>query len=857
MPTALSGQLPITEALPSLCAALLERHEAVLQAPPGAGKTTLVPLEMLSQPWLAPSDSILLVEPRRIAARAAAARMAELLGEQVGDRVGYRIRLETCVSAATRIEVLTEGILARRLQSDPALEGVGLIIFDEFHERNLDSDLGLALALQAREMFREEAPLKLLAMSATLDADRVAALLDDAPLITSKGRQYPVEIHYSAPHRLQDSIITPTVNTVLQALREQAGSVLVFLPGQAEIKRVARELAAKLEPEAAAINICPLYGALPLAHQQQAIAPAKEGQRKVVLATNIAETSLTIEGIHTVVDSGLSREAVFDTASGITRLTTRRIARSSAEQRAGRAGRLAPGACYRLWSEEQHRQLLAQAEPEILQADLAPLALQLLAWGVQDPAELSWLDVPPAAAYRQAIELLAACEAVVQTAEDSWQLSPQGLRLAQMPLHPRLAHMLLLAVDLDATELGALLAALLAERNPLATQGADLGHSLALLQGDRPCPPELRNWYRRTWEQARRYAKLSVALHQPRQLELALDRSELAGVLLAAAYPDRIARLRPGKDNTAYQLSNGRSAHLSAEDSLCGSPWLATAEVGGRRGESADRIYSATHLNAAAFEGVLAALVKSTEQVAWDHSRERFIAERRYMLGKLVLRTEPMKELPSQARTAALLALVRERGLQILPWTERLEQWRARVNLLRQQFGDESPWPDLSDEALLASLEQWLLPWLDPVQRLQDFARLDLPAILQALLPWPLPQELEQLAPERITVPSGSSVAIDYRQSPPVLAVKLQEMFGCEEGPRICAGRLALCLHLLSPARRPLQVTENLASFWRDAYAAVRKEMRGRYPKHPWPEDPVTAQATRHTTARQAAQSAQ
>ncbi|GAB3276827.1 ATP-dependent helicase HrpB [Parahaliea aestuarii] len=854
MPDTATSDLPIHEVLPQLRAALAAGTEAVLQAPPGAGKTTVVPLDLLHSDWLA-GGTILMVEPRRMAARAAAQRMAQLLDEPVGQAVGYRIRLDTCVSAATRIEVITEGILSRRLQSDPALDGVGLVIFDEFHERSLDSDLGLALALQARELFREaEAPLRLLAMSATLDGEAVAALLGNAPVITSKGRQYPVQVHYGSPYQLRDSIIAPLVDTVLRALHEQSGSVLVFLPGQAEIRRANSELAARLARHAG-VSVCPLYGGLSLSRQQAAIAPAAPGARKVVLATNIAETSLTIEGIHTVVDSGLERQALFDTGTGITRLATRRISRASAEQRAGRAGRLGPGACYRLWSEEQQRQLAPQATPEILQADLAPLALQLLAWGVQRPTELRWLDAPPAGPYRQALEVLAACDAVFSPAPGQWQLSPHGVRLAQMPLHPRLAHMLLLGCDIHAGELACLLAALLAERNPLADSGADLQRSMAVLLGDSPCPKALQGWYRRIWDQARRYARISSAIHQPRAVALQVAAEDALGVLLAAAWPDRIARLRSAADSAAYQLANGRSARLPAEDELCGETWLAVAEVGGRRGDSEDRIFSAVPLTGSAFDGVLSSLVEEREIVAWDDRSERFQARRTFSVGNIELRSESLQTVSAQARGRALLDMLQQRGLAVLPWTPALLQWRARVQLLHDEAaaaGTDNPWPDLSDAALLAGLEQWLLPWLDDVQRLSDFARLDLRSILQALLPWPQPLELERLAPERIAVPSGSSIAVDYSQSPPVLAVKLQEMFGCEDGPRICNGGVALCIHLLSPAGRPLQVTTDLASFWRNGYAEVRKEMRGRYPKHPWPEDPVSALPTRHTRARQA-----
>lgn len=851
-----TAQLPIHAVLPQLREALSARHEAVLQAPPGAGKTTAVPLALLDEAWLA-GQVVLMVEPRRMAARNAALRMADMLGEAVGETVGYRIRLDTCVGESTRVEVITEGILARRLQRDPELTGVGLVIFDEFHERSLDSDLGLALALQARELFREGTPLKLLAMSATLDGEAVAALLDDAPVITSKGRQYPVDIVYGAPYQLRDPIVPRVVDTVLRALRERAGSVLVFLPGQAEINRAARELTGALEGAPEPVQVCPLYGGLSLKRQQLAIAPAPPGQRKVVLATNIAETSLTIEGIHMVVDSGLAREAQFDAATGVTRLNTRRISRASAAQRAGRAGRLAPGACYRLWSEEQHRQLVAHASPEILHADLAPLALQLLAWGVRDPAELHWLDAPPAGPFQKALAILAACDAVLNPAPGQWQLTPHGVRLAQMPLHPRLAHMLLLGCDIHAGETACLIAAVLSERNPLQDGGADLNRTLAVLLGEVRCPPQYRGWFRRTWAQARRYARVSTGVHQPRDFALQVAAPDVTGVLLAAAYPDRLARLRPGADKGAYLLANGRSARLPAHDELCGEPWLATAEVGGRRGEAEDRIYSAVPLSEAYFDSALLSLVRSEDKVVWDDAKERFIAERRRCIGRIVVGSEALAEVPAAARADALLGVVRQRGLDILPWNKALRQWRSRVNLLHRQAaerGNGNPWPDLSDEGLLDTLQDWLLPWLDSVERLQDFARLDLRGALLALLPWPLPLELERQAPERIAVPSGSNVSVDYTASPPVLAVKLQEMFGCEDGPRICDGGLALSIHLLSPAGRPLQVTQDLASFWRNGYPQVRKEMRGRYPKHPWPEDPVGATPTRHTRARQAAE---
>jgi ATP-dependent helicase HrpB len=847
-----TSDLPIHEVLDALRLRLDQCDQAVLQAPPGAGKTTVVPLALLEEDWLG-GRKILVLEPRRVATRAAAMRMAQLLGEPVGQTVGYRIRLDTCVSERTRVEVITEGILTRMLQRDPGLEGVGLVIFDEFHERNLDSDLCLALALQGRELFREGPPLKLLVMSATLDGEAVSALLGQAPVVTSAGRQYPVEVRYGQPYQLREAITGPVVATVRRALSEQEGSILVFLPGQREIRAVARQLSAEIDtPTRERLLIAPLYGGLSLERQQQAMEPAPPGKRKIVLSTNLAETSLTIEGVQAVVDSGLVREAIFDPVTGMTRLATRRISRASATQRQGRAGRLGPGFCYRVWSEEQQQRLVPQSLPEILQADLAPMALQLLSWGVSDPQELAWLDPPPAAPYAQAVDILEVCGAVFRNESGVQQLTPHGVRLAQMPLHPRLAHMLLVGCDIHATETACLLAAVLSERNPIADQGLDMNHSLAVLMGEKRCVPELQHWFRRTWDQARRYARLAGEIHKPRDFAIGVEPEQVVGVLLASAYPDRIARLRPGGDGTHYQLSNGRSAVVPSEDDLAGTPWLAVAELGGRVGEPADRIYSATTLDPANFREILSTLVREEEQVEWDYRAEQFVAERRRLVGSILLSAEPLEEVSEQARSRALLGVVRKRGLGILPWTRALEQWRSRVSLLHGVFDAEAsnPWPDLDDRALLESLEDWLLPWLGEVRRLQDFQALDLKAILQAMLPWPLPLELEQLAPERLAVPSGSSIAIDYSQDPPVLAVKLQEMFGCEDTPAIAGGRVRLQLHLLSPAQRPLQVTQDLAGFWRSSYQEVKREMKGRYPKHPWPDNPMEAIATRHTRRR-------
>lgn len=845
--------LPILGILNQLKLCLAERDEAVLQAPPGAGKTTVVPLALLDQHWLA-GRKILVLEPRRIAARAAAQRMSELLEEKLGQTVGYRIRMDSCVGPDTRIEVITEGILTHRLQRDPGLDDVGLVIFDEYHERNLDSDLCLALALHGRELFREGPPLKLLVMSATLDGGAVAALLDNAPVITSSGRQFPVETLHTRPYQLRDSIVPPMVETILTALRERAGSILAFLPGQREISEVAKRLSVALQERGdSRVHLSVLYGGLSMERQQLAILPAPAGERKIVLSTNIAETSLTIEGISVVVDSGLVREPVFDPATGMTRLTTRRISRASAEQRQGRAGRQSPGACYRLWSVQQHERLESHTTPEILQADLAPMVLQLLSWGVGDPGELRWLQLPPPGPYSQALSILEQCGAAFRNNAGGFQLTPHGVRLAQMPLHPRLAHMLLVGCDIHATETACLLAAILSERNPLPAVGVDIAATVAVLMGESRCPPEYQGWFKRVWKQAGRFAKLASEVHKPRKFALHVEQEDVLGVLLASAYPDRIAHLETQANSLQYQLSNGRRAVLPEGDRLNGSEWLAVAEMGGLVGEPIDRIYCATGLNPANFSEILSPLVREEDHVEWDYRNERFRAERRKLVGCIQLSTAPLQQVSEKARADALLGVIRKKGLSaVLPWSQNLQQWRARVMLLHRTDGSggENPWPDLADETLLATLEEWLLPYLGSVRRLEDFQSLDMKSILRALLPWPLPLELERMAPERWAVPAGSNVSIDYTQDPPVLAVKLQEMFGCVETPTIADGRVALQVHLLSPAQRPLQITQDLAGFWRNGYKEVKREMKGRYPKHPWPDDPLQAVATSSTRKR-------
>ncbi|MDU9391261.1 ATP-dependent helicase HrpB [Pseudomonas sp. zfem002] len=834
--------LPIDVVLPALREALGQRHEAVLEAPPGAGKTTRVPLALLDEPWLA-GQTILMLEPRRLAARAAAERLASELGEKVGETVGYRIRLDSKVGPKTRFEVVTEGILARRLQDDPALDGVGLLIFDEFHERSLDADLALALSLNGRELLRDEPPLKILLMSATLEGERLSALLDDAPVISSEGRMFPVQMRWGRPFQPGEYIEPRVTDAVLQALDEESGSLLVFLPGQAEIRRVHQSLQDALG-ERADILLCPLHGELDLSAQRAAIEPAPAGTRKVVLATNIAETSLTIDGVRVVVDAGLARVPRFDPGSGMTRLDTQRISRASATQRAGRAGRLEPGVCYRLWSEAQHEQLAAYGTAEIIQADLAGLALQLNRWGVT-PAQLRWLDVPPAAAYGQAQDLLRRLGAL-----SGERLTAHGQAMAELPAHPRIAHLLLRGQDLGLSAMACDVAALLGERDILRGAGADLHSRLSLLSGETRAARGSQGGVQRARQLARQYRGLlrdkpGAAVSDPQH-------PRWLGALLALAYPDRVAQQRRA-GGAEYRLANGRAAQFGEVDALMKEAWLVVADLGSRQGQREERIYLAAELDPTLFDEVLAEQVSVVEQLEWDEKENVLRAERQRKVGELILAREPLTGLDDEARARALLDLVRRKGLALLPWTPELRQWQARVALLRQldlASGGSSEWPDLGDDALLATLADWLQPYLGKVTRLSHFANLDLASILRNLLPWPLPQRLDEWAPVHLSVPSGSNIRIDYSEHPPVLAVRLQELFGLADTPRIAQGRQQVLLHLLSPARRPVQVTQDLANFWKSTYSEVKKDLKGRYPKHYWPDDPLVAEATARAKPR-------
>lgn len=840
-----TSQLPIEDALPTLLDALSHGNNVVVTAPPGAGKTTRVPLALLDMAWL-DGRKILLLEPRRLAARAAAHRMADTLEEPIGATVGYRMRLDTNVGPTTRIEVVTEGLLTRLLQHDPSLSTYGIVLFDEFHERSLQADAGLALCLEAQRLFRPD--LRLLVMSATLDVAPVADLLHKAPVISSEGRRFPVEIRY-----LDRSLPVPmdadVERVVRQALARDDGSLLVFLPGMAEIRRIERKLLdADLGPT---VVIAPLHGNLPQEEQDRAIAPARAGTRKIVLATSIAETSLTIEGVRVVIDAGLLRLPRFDARTGLTRLETIRVTQDSAEQRQGRAGRLGPGVCYRLWSAVEHRSLAQRRPPEVLEADLTPLLLDLALWGTIDPSELSWLTPPPASSVTQARELLSRLGAL----DEAGRITPHGRQMAELPLHPRLSHMLLKAVPFHLVGYACNIAALLSERDIVRRapgwQNADLRVRLDILRGQ---PGHLdgatvdRGACRRVKQTAtlwRQQLARSVSFQQPDRQDGPHD----AGALLAVAYPDRIAQRQRGSD-ARYRLTNGRGAHFANPDPLGSEDYLVIADLDG--GQQWARIDLAAPLSLADIESLYVDEIEHVETVAWDEPTHAVRATRQRRLGALVLSEQALANPDPSLIAKALLQGIRQRGLDALAWTPELRQWRARVRLLRRTQGIDSNWPDLSDQTLLRTLEEWLGPHLDGITTLDSVQGIDLASPMHALLARDQQRQLERLAPTHLTVPSGSSVRLDYEtEDLPVLAVRLQEMFGCKNTPRVVEGKVPVVLHLLSPARRPVQVTKDLASFWAHAYREVKKELRGRYPKHHWPDDPLAAQPTARAKRKQ------
>jgi len=821
-------RLPIDDILPDLRRALARVCNVVLHAPPGAGKTTRVPLALLDEDWL-DGQRILMLEPRRLAARAAASYMSRLLGDDVGGVVGYRVRLDSRVSARTRIEVVTEGVLTRMLQDDPSLDGVGIVIFDEFHERSLHADLGLALTLQSQSLLRPA--LRVLVMSATLDVAAVQSLLDDAPVVRSEGRAHRVDTTY-LDARIEGHTEPAVASVTTRALQRHDGDVLVFLPGTAEIRRTADLLAQAALPRDT--DVLPLYGDLPAQDQDRAIAPSPPGRRKVVLATSIAETSLTIEGVRVVVDSGLMRVPRFSPRTGMTRLATVPVSHAAADQRRGRAGRVGPGICYRLWTEGDHAALLEHRPPEIMEADLAALALELAAWGIGDPAGLRWIDAPPASSFAQARALLRELDAL----DDDGRITAHGRTLAALALHPRLAHMLQRARELGHGALACELAALLSERDVLRgfdETDPDVRLRLPLLRGSARNPPPHHRIDHGALQRARTETR---HWRQRMRITAKADGDDGVGLLLALAYPDRIGVQRGARGR--FLLRNGRGASMDARHPLAAEPMIVAAELAGHGRDS--RIYLAAPVSQDEVERHFATQVETHQDVAWDVASNGVRARETRRLGAIVLTERPLRDVAPERIAAALLDHVRRSGLDALDWTRDATQLRARLAFLHAH--DPAAWPDVRDDALLASLDEWLLPWLDGAGT-GALQRMDLKEVLLALVGWERRNRIDELAPTHITVPSGSSIAIDYSDATaPVLAVKLQEMFGLADTPRIAGGAVPLTLHLLSPARRPVQVTRDLASFWRTGYFEARRDLRGRYPKHPWPDDPVHAAPT-------------
>ncbi len=816
------AMLPVEQVIPDLRESLRAKRSAVLVAPPGAGKTTRVPLALLGEEWTK-GRKIIVLEPRRLAARAAATYMAKTLGERVGETVGYRMRLQSKAGPRTRVEFVTEGVFTRMILGDPSLDGVAAVLFDEFHERSLHADLGLAFALDAQAALRDD--LRILAMSATLDGARVAKLLDGAPLIESEGRAFPVETRYLG-RDVNRHLDQEVADAVFKALREETGSLLVFLPGAREIRRTETVLREKLRDPS--VILAPLFGALESEVQEEAIQPAPPGRRKIVLATAIAETSLTIEGVRVVIDSGFARVPCYEPATGLTELRTVRVSQAAADQRRGRAGRVEPGICYRLWDENATRALEPYQRPEILEADLAPLMLALGEWGVADPGSLRWLDPPPQAAVNEAQELLRELDAL----DAQGRITAQGKALARLPLPPRLAHMVLAASADGEASLACALAVVLTERG-LGGNDVDLRHRVRNLQTDRSGRAQDARKLAESWRRIAGGADAPIEL-------------ERAGVVLARAYPDRIAKSRDGRSGE-FLLANGRGVALDPADALARESFLAVAEIAGAAPRA--RILQAAPLSEADIESHFAAHIEAETVVRFDPSTGSVRARRLRRLGKLVLADDPVQDVGPAAITAALLDGIRARGVDALPWTQGLRQLRTRVAFLHAAEGAD--WPDLSDPALLATLDQWLGPFLSRTRALNDIGADTLDAALKTLLPYALQRRLDAEAPTHFEAPTGSRLPIDYgAEGGPTIAVRVQELFGLAAHPAIAGGRVKLTIELLSPAHRPVQVTRDLPGFWSGSYQAVKTEMRGRYPRHPWPDDPRAAPATRRAKPR-------
>ncbi|MCC6243637.1 MAG: ATP-dependent helicase HrpB [Gemmatimonadaceae bacterium] len=844
--------LPIEAIIPALLETLEQHRRVVLEAPPGAGKTTRVPLALQNASWLQ-HQKVIMLEPRRLATRAAAHYMARQLGESVGETVGYRIRGESRISARTKIEVVTEGVLTRLLADDAALEAYGAVVFDEFHERSLHADLGLALALETQEHLRPE--LRILIMSATLDGDQVARVLrepsGDVPVVRSDGRMYPVVTHHRAP-RADERIEASVARTVREALANETGDVLVFLPGMQEQRRVAERLVNDPASLMARATVHVLHGSLPIAAQDAAIAAAPIGERKVVLATSIAETSLTIEGVRVVVDSGWSRVPRYDARAGFTRLETVRVSRASADQRRGRAGRVAPGVCYRVWDAAADHMLAPRTRPEVLDADLSSLALELADVGVHDVESLRWMDVPPAGAFAQARELLTQLGAL----DARGRISAHGRAMARLPLAPRFAHLLLTASARGLGDVAADVVALLEERD--------------ILRGDQGPPPvDLRlrlEVLRRTagagetslhgavidHDTLRRVRELSQQLRRyvgaptSRTVRSEVDLLASVGLLVALGFPDRVAQHRSGAA-PRFLLRAGMGAALSRAESLAGESWLAIADLDGAPPEY--RIARAAPLSRDDVDELFADQILRRDVVEWDDTTDGVRARRQTTLGAIVLAEHPLANIDPAVVQSQLIETIMRRGVDALPWSDSGRATRARLACVHQYFG--APWPSMDAAVLGASLHEWLAPDLDGIRTWSALAALDWSGILLSSMTWEQRQALDRLVPTHIEVPSGSRITVHYDEpAVPMMSVKLQEVFGWTHTPTVCDGRVPVTLHLLSPAQRPVQVTRDLAGFWRTSYFEVRKELRGRYPRHPWPDDPLTAPATRRAKPR-------
>ena len=833
--------LPIDAVLGDLGRALAGNANVVLEALPGAGKTTCIPLALRNAPWLS-GKKILVLAPRRLAARAAAMRMSYLLNETVGQMVGYRVRMDSRISAKTRIEVITEGVLTRMLQSDPSLQKVGLVIFDEFHERSLDADLGLALCLDMQGVLNPD--LRLLVMSATIETGSVAAMMNHAPVISCPGRLFPVQTRYVGTHTpgwSEDAVF----RAVLSAVGEEMGSILVFLPGAGEIRKIERRLkGARLGSK---WIIAPLFGNLSRKEQDQAILPPPKGLQKIVLATSIAETSLTIQSIRVVVDSGLLRTPRFDPRSGLTRLVTVPVSRASADQRRGRAGRTAPGLCLRLWSQQMHPTLAVAHRPEILEADLTGPALELTIWGVDDPGTLRWLDLPPEGSFQRAYDLLRELNAL----DHYGKVTPHGRSMSDLPVHPRLAHMLIAAKSIGEGAVACDVAALLGERDVVrfepGRQDADVGLRVDLIRAARQNRSLALPGA--TVDKGAVVRAMRVSEHLRRRLGIKMENSDTddLGRLLAWAYPDRIAHLRSGLKGK-FLLSSGRGAFLDETSPLGGEPFLVAAELDGKGSEA--RIYKAASYRLDTLLTQFQDQLKWSESVRWETERGRVKSERHLKLGAIILRSERLSAPDSEKVLNVFLQGIKEKGIGCLPWNGRLRRWQGRVCFLRRLLKDDNTWPDVSDQGLETTLGQWLAPYLVNMDRLRDLARVDLKGVFLGILPYHQQKSLDTLAPTHLVVPSGSRIPIDYGSPVPVLAVRLQEMFGLSKTPTVAGGRQPLLIHLLSPAGRPVQITGDLAGFWESGYIEVKKELKGRYPKHYWPDDPLLAKATARVRPR-------